>query len=150
MTMATLFGSRTSSVASSFGKGQGGPRPTIAFFGERARRPRDIHRRSLNLDSEQCWFYIFVDMANQTQISAYISKTTKSLVEEYTEHHGVKKAHLVEEALLHHIQALREVPVDLLVPPRVLVSRDTGAAILDKIERPRKPTKAMRELFAKQ
>lgn len=86
-------------------------------------------------------------MANQTQISAYISETTKSLVEEYTDHHGVKKAHLVEEALLHHIQALRELPADLVVPPRVIVSRDVGAAILDKIERPRKPTKAMRDLL---
>jgi hypothetical protein len=86
-------------------------------------------------------------MANQTQISAYISKTTKSLVEEYTDHLGVKKAHLVEEALLHHIQALRELPADLVIPPRVLVSRDAGEAVLEKIERPRKPTKAMRDLF---
>lgn len=86
-------------------------------------------------------------MANQTQISAYISKTTKSLVEEYTDHHGVKKAHLVEEALLHHIQALRELPADLVIPPRVVVSRDAGEAILEKIERPRKPTKAMRDLL---
>jgi len=92
--------------------------------------------------------YIFVEMANQTQISAYISKTTKSLVEEYTDHHGVKKAHLVEEALLHHIQALRELPADLVIPPRVVVSREVGEAILGKIERPRKPTKAMRDLMA--
>ncbi len=86
-------------------------------------------------------------MANQTQISAYISKATKSLVEEYTDHYGVKKAHLVEEALLHHIQALRELPADLVIPPRVVVSRDVGEAILEKIERPRKPTKAMRDLL---
>jgi hypothetical protein len=86
-------------------------------------------------------------VANQTQISAYISKTTKSLVEEYTEHHGVKKAHLVEEALLHHIQALRELPADLVIPPRVIVARDTGEAILETLEHPRKPTKAMRDLL---
>lgn len=92
--------------------------------------------------------YIYVEMASQTQISAYISKTTKSLVEEYTDHHGVKKAHLVEEALLHHIQALRELPADLVIPPRVVVSREVGEAILERIERPRKPTKAMRDLLA--
>jgi hypothetical protein len=91
--------------------------------------------------------YIFVEMANQTQISAYISKTTKSLVEEYADNHGVKKAHLVEEALLHHLQALRELPADLVIPPRVVVARDDGEVILERIERPRKPTKAMRELF---
>ena len=91
--------------------------------------------------------YIFVEMAHQTQISAYISDTTKALVEEYVENHGVKKAHLVEEALLHHLQALRVLPADLVIPPRVVVARDDGEAIVDKIERPRKPTKAMRELF---
>lgn len=99
------------------------------------------------LDRDHCPFYIYVDMANQTQISAYISNTTKSLVEEYTEHYGVKKAHLVEEALLHHMQALRELPSDLVIPPRVVVARDDGETILDRIERPRKPTKAMRDLF---
>ena len=88
-------------------------------------------------------------MANQTQISVYISKTTKSLVEEYTEHHGVKKAHLVEEALLHHIQALRELPADVVIPPRVIVSCDVGEAVLEKIDRPRKPTKALRDLIGK-
>jgi len=86
-------------------------------------------------------------MANQTQISAFISETTKSLVEEYAENHGVKKAHLVEEALLHHLQALRELPSDLVIPPRVVVGLDDGEAIVERIERPRKPTKAMRELF---
>lgn len=86
-------------------------------------------------------------MSNQTQISAYISKTTKALVEEYADNHGVKKAHLVEEALLHHLQALRELPADLVIPPQVVVARDDGEAILGRIEQPRKPTRAMRELF---
>jgi hypothetical protein len=102
--------------------------------------------RSVDYGPDQV--YIYVEMANQTQISAYISNTTKSLVEEYTDHHGVKKAHLVEEALLHHIQALRELPADLVIPPRVVVSRDVGEAILEKIEHPRKPTKAMRDLLS--
>ncbi len=59
----------------------------------------------------------------------------------------MKKAHLLEEALLHHLQALRELPSDLVIPPRLVVSRDDGEAILERVERPRKPTKAMRELF---
>lgn len=86
-------------------------------------------------------------MASQTQISAYISNTTKSLVEEYTEHYGVKKAHLVEEALLHHIQALRELPSDLVIPPRVVVTPEDGETILQRVKSPRKPTTAMRDLF---
>ena len=41
-----------------------------------------------------------------TQISAHVSDTTKELVERYVEAHGVKKGHLIEEALLHHLLAL--------------------------------------------
>jgi hypothetical protein len=50
----------------------------------------------------------------ETQISAFISDTTKELVERYVEAHGVKKGHLIEEALLHHLQALRDLPADPL------------------------------------
>ena len=56
--------------------------------------------------------------ADQTQISAYVSQSTKALLERYADAHGVKKAHLVEEALLHHLQALHELPADVIIPAR--------------------------------
>ena len=94
--------------------------------------------------------YIFVEMATgQTQISAFISDTTKSLVEEYADSHGVKKGHLVEEALLHHLQALQTLPADVIIPPRLVVTTESGEAVLARMEKPRRPTKAMRQLFKK-
>ena len=45
-----------------------------------------------------------------TQISAYISKETKILVEQYVKSRGIKKAFLIESALLHHLQALKDLP----------------------------------------
>lgn len=51
----------------------------------------------------------------ESQISAFISDATKQKVERYAEAHGVKKGHLVEEALLHHLQALHELPADLVI-----------------------------------
>ena len=57
----------------------------------------------------------------ETQISAIISSSTKEMVERYTEARGVKKEHLIEEALLHHLQALRELPADIIIPPRITV-----------------------------
>ena len=42
-----------------------------------------------------------------TQISAYISYDTKALVEAYSKKSGVKKGFLIEDALLHHLQALK-------------------------------------------
>jgi hypothetical protein len=83
----------------------------------------------------------------ETQISAYVSDTTKELVERYVEAHGVEKGRLLEEALLHHLQALRELPADLIVPPRLVVGRETFERVSQLIKRPRKPTKAMRALM---
>lgn len=83
-----------------------------------------------------------------TQISAYVSDTTKELVERYVEAHGVKKGRLIEEALLHHLQALRELPADLIIPPRIVVEPKTFERVAALTRRPRKPTKALRELMS--
>lgn len=82
-----------------------------------------------------------------TQISAYISEETKYLVEQYVQACGVKKGFLIESALLHHLQALKELPADIIIPPRLVVSRESGAAILEQLEKPSEPTDAMKSLF---
>jgi hypothetical protein len=84
-----------------------------------------------------------------TQISAHISVNTKTLVEHYTEAHGVKKGHLVEEALLHHLHALRELPPDVIIPPKLIASKKSMALIMDRVRNPKKPAHAIQELFAK-
>ncbi len=85
-------------------------------------------------------------MANETQISARISKTTRELMEKYVRRTGIKKGDLVEQALLHHLQALEEIPAEYIVHPRILVSRSTGEEMLHKAENP-DPTPALRELM---
>ncbi len=92
-------------------------------------------------------FYIFVEMAD-TQISAYISDATREEVERYVEAHGLKKGSLVEEALLHHLQALRELPQDIVIPPRIRVSRRSFERVAELVQSPRKPTKAIAELMS--
>jgi hypothetical protein len=82
-----------------------------------------------------------------TQISAYISKETKILVEQYVKSHGIKKAFLVESALLHHLQALKDLPIDIVIPPRLVVSRESGNNILDRLENPPLPTEDMKAIF---
>lgn len=72
------------------------------------------------------------------------------MVERYTEARGVKKGHLIEEALLHHLQlqALRELPADIIIPPRIIVDEQTAKTLQERVENPRNPTKAMEELFS--
>jgi hypothetical protein len=84
----------------------------------------------------------------ETQISAYISEATKQQVERYVEAHGVKKGHLIEEALLHHLQALRELPADIVIPPRLTVTAESFEAVTEAVKKPRQPTQALRDLMA--
>lgn len=83
---------------------------------------------------------------SDTQISAFISKETRDKVERYADAHGLKKGALVEQALLHHLQALNELPADLIVPPRIELSGASFAKVTRLVAKPRKPTKAMRAL----
>ena len=80
------------------------------------------------------------------QISARVSEETKQLLEKVSRATGVKKEFLVEEALLHHFQALNELPADVIIPPRLIISSDTAQPLIEQIESPR-PTAALRHLM---
>ena len=85
-------------------------------------------------------------MAKETQISAQISETTRELMEKHVRQTGVKKGRLVEQALLHHLQALETLPADYIIHPRIVVSRKTGERMLRQAESG-KPTPALRKLL---
>ena len=85
-------------------------------------------------------------MEQETQISALVSRTTRELLERYVRATGVKKGHLVEQALRHHLQALQELPADIVVHPKLIVTRKSGEAILKQIAKG-KPTPALRGLM---
>ncbi len=85
-------------------------------------------------------------MAKETQISALISETTRDLLERHVRATGVKKGYLLEQALLHHMLALDELPAEFIIHPRIAVSRKTGQAILKQMKSA-KPTAALRELM---
>jgi len=86
-------------------------------------------------------------MSRESQISAVISSTTRALLEQHVRATGVKKGHLIENALLHHLQALHSLPTDVIVHPRLLVSRQSGEQLAKRMTRPPRPTKQLRELM---
>ncbi|HWL85064.1 MAG TPA: hypothetical protein VNO21_04645 [Polyangiaceae bacterium] len=83
---------------------------------------------------------------SSSQISAFVSKTTKELLERHVRATGTKKGHLVEQALRHHLRALQELPADMIMHPKLAVSRKSGEAILKQMEEG-KPTDALRDLM---
>ena len=86
--------------------------------------------------------------AAEKQISAFISESTKERVERYADAHGIKKGRLIEEALLHHLQALHELPSDIIITPRIELSAKAFDRVTELVARPRKPSKALRELMS--
>jgi hypothetical protein len=84
-------------------------------------------------------------MPKETQISALISEATRALMEKHVRQTGVKKGHLIEQALRHHLLALAELPAEFIIHPRLVVSRKTFEAMLRK-KKP-KPTRALRDLM---
>jgi hypothetical protein len=85
-------------------------------------------------------------MEKETQISAFVSQSTRDLLQKHVRATGVKKGYLVEQALRHHLQALHELPADVIVHPKLVVTRRSGEAILKRM-RSGKPTKALRDLM---
>jgi hypothetical protein len=85
-------------------------------------------------------------MEREAQISAVVSRTTSELLDEHVRATGVKKGHLVEQALRHHLRALQELPADVVVHPKLVVTRRSGQAILKQIEKG-KPSRALRSLL---
>ena len=86
-------------------------------------------------------------MSSRDQISAFVSEETRELLERHTRATGVKKGFVVEQALRQYLRALRELPADVIVPARIVVSRAAADRIADAVEHPRKPPDALVRLM---
>lgn len=82
-----------------------------------------------------------------TQISAHIPEELKARLDRYVRAHGVTRAHLIEQALQHHLQAMEELPPEAIVPTRVVLTARSAKRVREVVERPPKPTRAMKALF---
>jgi len=87
-------------------------------------------------------------MEKETQISALVSATTRDLLERHVRATGVKKGHLVEQALRHHLQALHELPAEAILHPKIVVSPASGERLATRMASRRRPTKELRKLMA--
>lgn len=85
-------------------------------------------------------------MEKESQISALVSPATRELLERHVRASGVKKGYLVEQALQHYLVALEQLPADVIVHPKLIVTRKSGEAILKQV-RAGKPARALRELL---
>jgi hypothetical protein len=86
-------------------------------------------------------------MSRAAQISAPVSDETRDLLEQHVKATGVKKGHLIEMALRYHLRALHELPADVLVPPRLVLTRQSFEQVAERLRSTGKPTRELRRLM---
>ena len=86
-------------------------------------------------------------MSGESQISATISAATKEKLDRFTESHGLRKNFVVEQALLYFMEARKELPDEALIPVRLVLDDKVFDRIVELLEHPPAPTKALRELM---
>ncbi len=86
-------------------------------------------------------------MSREIQISAFVSVETKELLEKHVRATGVKKGYLIEAAVRHHLEALHELPTDIIIHPRLVITRKSGEALARRLKKAR-PSRALRELMS--
>lgn len=84
---------------------------------------------------------------DQTQVSAFIARQTKDLLDDYVRQTGAKKGRVIEEALDFFIAAQGEIPVEYLVPTTLVLTNESFDRLVDRIENPGEPTPALRALM---
>ena len=82
-----------------------------------------------------------------TQISAFISEETKREFEKLVRARGLKKGFVVERALQHHLRALQEIPEEFIIPPTLVVTKESFEKVLKGMKSPPKPTSELRKLM---
>jgi hypothetical protein len=73
-------------------------------------------------------------MKRKTRISARVSRTTRDLLQRHVHATGARKDNVVEEALRYHLQAMEALPADVIVRPKLVVTRRSGAAVLNQLK----------------
>lgn len=86
-------------------------------------------------------------MAQEAQISASVSTTTREKLDRFTESRGLKKNFVVEQALLYFMESRRELPDEAFIPTRIVLGNAAFDRLVKLLKRPPKPTRALIELM---
>ncbi|HEY5540402.1 MAG TPA: hypothetical protein VIL41_02995 [Coriobacteriia bacterium] len=84
---------------------------------------------------------------DQTQVSAFIARETKDLLDEYVRATGAKKGRVIEEALDFFLAAQSGIPAEYIVPKTIVLTGESFDRLVYRIENPGEPTPALRALM---
>ena len=88
-----------------------------------------------------------VYMRRGRRVSAFVSDEVREGLERYVRQTGVKKGHLIEQALWHELQAVRELPADAIVATHVVLTPGSWTDVMRRLGSPPRPTKRLKKLM---
>jgi len=84
---------------------------------------------------------------SETQVSAFIARETKDLLDDYVRRTGSKKGRVIEEALEFFLAAQSGIPVEYIVPKTIVLTAESFDRLVYRIDNPGEPTPALRALM---
>jgi uncharacterized protein (DUF1778 family) len=78
------------------------------------------------------------------QISGFVAESVVRDLEGFARARGLKKGFVIEQALRHHLQALKEIPEEFIVP---VLTRESFERVVRDLRRSARPTSALRKLM---
>ncbi len=87
------------------------------------------------------------DSESLTQINATVSASLKEELDRYTEKRGLKKGYVIEEALSRYMQAMNELPADVVINPRIVLTESGRRRFEEALAASPSPTPALRALM---
>jgi hypothetical protein len=83
----------------------------------------------------------------EVQISGFVPADVRDDFERLVKARGLKKGHVLEQALRYHLRALREIPEEFIIPATVVLTKSSFESVLKQLKSRSKPTKQLRKLM---
>lgn len=83
----------------------------------------------------------------QVQISAFIAEETKAALDEYVAATGLKKNRVIEEAIERHLDAVHQIPADMIIETNLTTTAEGWAMVWEMVENDREPSPELIEMW---
>lgn len=86
-------------------------------------------------------------MDKDTQISAYVPRTTNERLDLYVRETGITKGRAIADAIESYLDVHDEVPPDAMIPTRMVLDAESGERFVRMLTEDSEPPAALTELM---
>ena len=83
----------------------------------------------------------------EVQISGFVPEDVRNDFERLVRARGLKKGYVLEQALRHHLRALREIPEEFIIPATVVLTGESFEGLIQQLKSRSKPSRKLKKLM---